>query len=91
MRNFLRELDLEVDGPLSICIDNQSALSVTKNPEHHGRMKHLDLRFFWLRDAVSQKIISVSYTPTEDMTADMLTKALPRQLVEKHRREMGVI
>ncbi|KAL1711782.1 hypothetical protein EV715DRAFT_268339, partial [Schizophyllum commune] len=23
---------------------------VAKNPEHHGRMKHLDLRFYWLRD-----------------------------------------
>ena len=54
-------------------------------------MKHLDLRFFWLRDAVSQKVINVSYTPTEGMTADMLTKALLRQLVEKHRKEMGVI
>ena len=90
-RNFLRELGLEVDGPSDIYIDNQSALSVAKNPEHHGRMKHLDLRFFWLRDAVSQKVISISYIPTGDMTADLLTKALSRQLVEKHRREMGLI
>ena len=25
-------------------MDNQSAIAVAKNPEHHGRMKHLDLR-----------------------------------------------
>ena len=91
MRNFLHELGSEVDNPSDICIDNQSALSVAKNSEHHGRMKHLDLRFFWLRDAVSQKTISVSYVPTEDMTADLLTKALPRPLVEKHRRGMGLM
>ena len=54
-------------------------------------MKHLDLQFYWLRDAVSEKVISVSYIPTEDMTADLLTKVLPRQLVEKHRKEMGLV
>ena len=90
-RNFLRELGLEVDGPSDIHIDNQSALSVAKNPEHHGRMKHLDLQFFWLRDAASQRVISISYIPTGDMTADLLTKALSRQLVEKYRREMGLV
>ncbi|KZT30331.1 hypothetical protein NEOLEDRAFT_1025576, partial [Neolentinus lepideus HHB14362 ss-1] len=30
--------------PSMLYIDNQSALAVAKNPEHHGRMKHLDLR-----------------------------------------------
>ena len=90
-RNFLRELGLEINGPSDIHIDNQSALSVAKNPEHHGRMKHLDLRFFWLRDAVSQKVINISYIPTRDMTADLLTKALSRQLVEKHWKEMGLV
>ena len=89
--NFFRELGLEIDGPSDIHIDNQSALSVAKNPEHHGHMKHLDLRFFWLRDAISQKVINISYIPTGDMTADLLTKALSRRLVEKHRKEMGLV
>ncbi|KZT16843.1 hypothetical protein NEOLEDRAFT_1023340, partial [Neolentinus lepideus HHB14362 ss-1] len=30
--------------PSMLSIDNQSALAVAKNPEHHGCMKHLDLR-----------------------------------------------
>ena len=36
-RNFLRELGLKIDGPSDIHIDNQSALSVAKNPKHHGQ------------------------------------------------------
>ena len=90
-RNFLHGLGLKIDGPSDIHIDNQSALSVAKNPEHHGRMKHLDLRFYWLCNTISEKVISVSYIPTEDMTADLLTKALSRQLVKKHRKEMGLV
>ena len=30
-------------APVKLYMDNQSAMSVAKNPEHHGRMKHLDL------------------------------------------------
>ena len=66
MQNFLDELGFEIKDPSNICIDSQSALLVAKNPEHHGRMKHLDLWYFWLHDAISQKVISVSYVPSEN-------------------------
>ena len=58
-------------------VDNQSAIAVAKNPEHHGRMKHLDLRYYWLRDEVEKKVIAVFYCPTAQMPADILTKSLP--------------
>src|SRR5258705_13962661 len=44
MRNLLQELGFPVNAPSVFRIDNQSALSVAKNPKHHGRMKHLDMR-----------------------------------------------
>ena len=53
-------------------------------------MKHLDLRFYWLRDAVENGQIAPVYVPTEAMPADLLTKALPRAKVEVFRRMMGL-
>jgi hypothetical protein len=91
LRALLEEMGLDTMEPSCIHMDNQSAMSVAKNPEHHGRMKHLDLRYFWLRDKVAEQAISVDYVPTNEMTADLLTKALPRDAVERHRRAMGVI
>jgi hypothetical protein len=44
MRQFLTELGLSFSSPSLLRLDNQSAISVSQNPEHHGRMKHLDLR-----------------------------------------------
>src|SRR5438876_12056480 len=52
MRNILSEFGYKFISPSTLNLDNQSTISVSKNPEHHGRMKHLDLRFYWLRDAV---------------------------------------
>jgi len=70
--------------------DNQSAIQVAKNPEHHGRMKHLDLHFFWLRDAVENGAITVSYLPTGEMPADALTKPLSRLKIVAGRKLMGL-
>ena len=63
MRNILSELGYPVQGPSMLRIDNQSAISVSKNPEHFGQMKHLDLRFYWLRDMVDDGVIDVLHIP----------------------------
>ena len=72
-------------------IDNQSAIKVTQNPEHHGRMKDLDLRTFWLRDTVAAGLITPFHLTTSDMVADLLTKPLARDKVEKFRKMMGLV
>jgi len=90
MRNILGEFGYSFTAPSTLYIDNQSAISVAKNPEHHGRMKHLDLRFYWLRDTVDSGIISPQHIATVDMPADILTKPLPRAKVEVCRRLMGL-
>ena len=89
-RNILHEFGYPVSSPSILLIDNQSALTVSKNPEHHGRMKHLDLKFFWLRDQVEAKVISPVYIPTADQITDILTKALPHVNVEKFRTLLGL-
>jgi hypothetical protein len=58
MRLFLGELSYLFDAPSLLLVDNQSAIQVTRNPEHHRCMKHLDLRFFWLRDMVNSGVIA---------------------------------
>ena len=50
MRNILSEFGDGAQSASTLKIDNQSAISVSKNPEHHSWIKLLDLRFYWLRD-----------------------------------------
>ena len=67
-----------------------TAISVAKNPEHFGRLKHLDLRYYWLRDVCKSGMIDPHFCPTADMPADILTKALPRVKVARFRSLMGL-
>ena len=90
LRNLFMELGFPVDSGLPLCIDNQSALSVAKNPEHHGRMKHLDLRFYWLRGTVHSGLITLRYVPTAEMPADVMTKPLARIKVAEMRGLLGL-
>ena len=48
MHILLQEIGFESNGPLTLHMDNQSAIQVAKHPKHHDRMKHLDLHWYWL-------------------------------------------
>ena len=76
--NLFHELGYPLSSASPLLIDSRSALSVARNPEHHGRMKHLDLHFYWLRDEVDKGNISVTHVRTDVMPADIMTKALGR-------------
>ena len=82
MRNLLTEFGFNFTSPSPLLIDNNSAVSVAKNPEHHGRMKHLDLRLHWLRDTVEAGHISPIHVPTTEQAADIFTKPLKRQKID---------
>jgi len=62
MRNLLSEMGFKSNEPSSLHIDNQSTIQVAKNPEHHGHMKQLDLKLFWLWDNVKRKLILPTFT-----------------------------
>ena len=91
MRSLLGEFGIKVTQPSTLNIDNQSAISVSKNPEHHGRMKHLDLKYYWLRDIVEAGVITPNHVGTNDMIADCLTKPLVRVKHEKCRDGLGLV
>ena len=90
LKNLFTEMGFSVPLGLPMCIDNQSAMQVAKNPEHHGRMKHLDFKYYWLRDEVEKKVLAVDYIPTDSMVADILTKPLTKVKVLEACRQLGL-
>ena len=39
------------------------------------RAKHIKVRFFWLKDLIDDGEVILIYVPSEELVADMLTKA----------------
>ena len=59
--------------------DNQGAISLAENPQNHQRSKHIDIKYHFVRHQVKEGRIDLRYLPTAQTTADVLTKALPRE------------
>ena len=71
--------------------DNQSAISMCKNPHYHGRAKHIDIHHHYIREQVSSKTIEVKYCPTDKMAADIFTKGLTREQFCRLREKIGIL
>jgi hypothetical protein len=72
--------------------DNQGAIASANKPrfELSARSKHIDIRFHVIRDAIQNGLIRLEYVRTHEMTADILTKALPREPHQQHVAGMGM-
>ena len=77
LRRIINEIFQPLDKPITLYSDSQSAIALTKDGSYHARTKHIDIRYHFIRFAVQNGSIKLIYCPTDEMTADILTKALP--------------
>lgn len=59
-----------------------------KNPVQHGRSKHIDVRFHFIRECIERGELVVKLVASKKQRADILTKALGR--AETMRKLFGV-
>ena len=76
-RYLFGELMMSPTRATRINEDNQSTIALAHNPKHNARVKHFDVKAHHIRDEILQGSVTLVYCPTEDMIADILTKALP--------------
>ena len=72
---MLKELRL-YDGKATVFTDSQSALYLCRNPVFHDRTKHIEVRYHFIREKVTQGQINIDKVPSEENPADMGTKVL---------------
>lgn len=89
--SLLAEMKVEVQRPLQLLVDNKSAINLTKNPVSHGRSKHIETRFHFIRDQVNKGNIEVVFCRIEEQAADVLTKSLKVDRFKQLRRMLGVV
>ena len=91
MSRFLHELMEEFIEIFDLCIDNKSAIEISRNPVFHGRTKHIEVRYHFIRNCVEEGKVKVKYIRTEEQLADLFTKPLGITKFLEFRKKIGVI
>ena len=91
LSRLLAEMTGKEPVKVQLLVDNKSAISLSKNPVHHDRSKHIDTRYHYIRECVEDGRIEVEYTATGDQLADILTKSLGRLKFHELRSRIGMV
>ena len=62
--------------PITIMADNTSSIKVAQNPINNPQMKHIEIAYHFKREHLICKACTLSYVPSIDKTADLMTKGL---------------
>lgn len=83
--NLLEELGSCEGEVVTLLVDNIYAINLAKNSIAHGRSKHIDMRFYYLRELVSDGRLRLGYCRSEDQIVDLLTKGVTNDAFKKLR------
>lgn len=87
---LVNELGITSNKPINLCVDNEGAEALARNPSHHSRTNHIHTRYHFVRECVKDEAVTLHHVSTADMRADMLTKGLGRVMLERHRSVLNV-
>lgn len=76
MRRILKKLNCSEGDCSTVFCDNSSAIKLSKNHVMHGRSKHIDVRFHFLRDLTKEGVVKLVHCGTLNQIADIMTKPL---------------
>ena len=90
MVNLVEEITSKNHGAITMKIDSMSAINLAKNPIAHGRSKHIEMRFHYLREQVADEKMDLEQYRTENQIADIMTKGVQVEVFKKLRSMMNV-
>ena len=69
--------------------DNQSCVKM--NPVQHDRMKHVEMKYHYVREMVQRRAVELRYVPMDEQIADVLTKPLGQGKFVYFWDKLGVV
>ena len=93
LRNFipgLRVVD-SISKPLTLYCGNQPTVIYSNNNKSSGAAKHIDIKYYVVKDRIQDQTINAKYISTKLMLADPLTKGLPPIVFKGHVAGMGLV
>lgn len=87
----LEDIGFTQEKPITIYEDKQSWIKIIENEKFNKRTKHIDIKFPAINQLKEGGIIELKYCTMKHMIADVLTKPVPKNTLEKHRISMELL
>ena len=93
LRSFISVLEVvhSISRPLKLFYDNYAAVSFSMNTRSTSCSKHIDMKFFYVKEKVAEFLISIEHTPATSMLVDPLTKDLSIFMFQEHVTDMRLL
>jgi ribonuclease HI len=91
VNKLLKEMGVKVGTPIIMHEDNQSCIHMITGEWGQKRLRHMDIRYKFIKYWVEQGFIVVNYINSENQEADLFTKPLPLISFSKLKNKIGII
>ena len=81
---IMTSLDLQVELPMVLEMDNKGAVDAANNHSVGGRTRHMDVRMYFLRELKAQGLLVIKHLPGDDNDTDIFTKNTATPVFLKH-------
>ena len=81
-------MGLPQDEPTELLVDNSGAVELSRDRKSCHRSRHVDRRYFKVRELSYEGVLRVEHVDTADNSSDILTKPLDREAFARHRARL---
>jgi Reverse transcriptase (RNA-dependent DNA polymerase) len=90
IKRLLKELQINIDQSITILTDSQSSINMINNEKFSNRTKHIDTRYHFIKEAITEKEVCLKYIKTDINVADLMTKPLNSIKMKQFRPMIGL-
>ena len=82
---------MKYEYSIVILCDNTSAINISKTLVMHSETKHIPIKYHFLREKMTEKVVKLEYIGAKEQIADSFTKPLPRESFSYLRKKLRII
>ena len=88
---LLKEVFASCQLNIEVKTDNQAAKFLALNGSFQQRTKHINIRYFYIKQLIEQKLIKLDYVKSQDQLADIFTKSLPIKTINYFKTKLNIM
>ena len=75
---------------MTMYCNNMATLVYAKDPKYHGKTKHIQIIYHFVRDMITQNEVVLRHIPTSKMVADLFTKTIASDAFVRYAKSSGL-